>query len=356
MADETAEQRRERLKARLAELQELKRRQEIAETSTPLNAFLRNAAQGATAGYSDEISAATKSAGPTGGILGFTRSEEPLLGGTPSDRPTYEDALAAEREQLDVLNRTHPTASLLGNLAGGAASFYPGSQAMLGANFLNRVVMSGALGAISGAGYADEDRLRGAFFGGVTGAALPVLGAGASKAGQVTDDVMTKGSALAQSFFNRGVGGSSVKMDVLRRWSEGLKDIAESKVKSAESEAKAMSGVSKLFKADEKLVKEIPVTARLRMGADEIATVTPRGGGFPSTNEILRERSMQGVAEQAPSSLSGLGNVLGIVPNLFSPVTSTVRLLGKEPLREAGTAVLPGLSVSAPSLYSNPNF
>lgn len=138
-----------------------------------LSAFGRGAAQGATAGWNEELVSKLLSALPNKDETGIPR--EYAAGSAEQDYLNTERAANAEAAQKYPLN--YGAGSFLG------AAPLAGATGGLGGGIAGAGLAGGALGALSGAGHADEgDRVRGAAAGAgvgalssMAGAALPAL-------------------------------------------------------------------------------------------------------------------------------------------------------------------------------------
>lgn len=136
---------------------------------------------------------------------------------------TYEEELAKNRKQEEVLSRDHPGAAIGSEIAGGVlGAFAPGGQIgtlSRGAGFGAKVAASAGAGAGMGATYGfmegegRDDRLSegltGGLLGGLTGAAAPVVGAGVQK---VADDVVQ--SSFLRSLTRPAMAGAPSTADL----------------------------------------------------------------------------------------------------------------------------------------------
>jgi hypothetical protein len=178
-----------------------KKSKAIMSTSTPkvegpskTESFIRGAAQGASLGFADEITA---------------KMEELLF-----DKD-YQQALAESRAAYKEAEEVNPATSFVGNLVGGIAVPVPGlgiaKGAAKGGAAVARMATAGAgLGAVAGAGVSEgatageiaEDAVAGGLAGGVL---TPVIGMGApalvKKAGELADS--TRLGRAVQNIFTK---------------------------------------------------------------------------------------------------------------------------------------------------------
>lgn len=159
--------------------------------SGPTGAFGAGAADAATLGFNDEMA---------GGLSA-------LAGG---DYTQGRDAFNARK---NILAETHPTANILGNMAGGAATALVGAPVAAGlASRLPGALASSrfaplagdaAYGAAYGAGENNENRLGGAVMGGLAGAGGGALGRSATRglANVIAPPAGEFGPAYAQGVF-----------------------------------------------------------------------------------------------------------------------------------------------------------
>lgn len=175
---------------------------------------VRQAAQGVTFGYMDEISAGLRTGA---GLWG-----------------NYGEALAAERERDAGFRRDNPVAATVANIAGGVASpiaralpfLNPGRAASLPGAVARGAGAGAASGGISGFGEGEgglQNRaggaLAGAGVGAALGGALPLVTAGAgAAAGAVGRRLgLTSGAPDAERILLRDLGRDGVTPDELLR-------------------------------------------------------------------------------------------------------------------------------------------
>lgn len=180
--------------------------QPVAPDMGGARAALHGAEQGATFGFSDELSG-LNAAGPSavghipmvGGIarpaIGAARlAKEAVMGGDQSATQEYEKARDEERAQDELAKSQHPYLHMAGELAGSipAMAVLPGGEIAQGASLATKAVKGAQLGAeyggLSGLGHGKDigDRAlqsaEGIVSGIVGGAAAPLVGAAGSKA------------------------------------------------------------------------------------------------------------------------------------------------------------------------------
>jgi len=180
--------------------------QPVAPDMGGARAALHGAEQGATFGFSDELSG-LNAAGPSavghipmvGGIarpvVGAARlAKEAVMGGDQPATQEYEKARDEERTQDELAKSQHPYLHMAGELAGSipAMAVLPGGEVAQGASLATKAVKGAQLGAeyggLSGLGQGKDigDRAlqsaEGIVSGIVGGAAAPLVGAAGSKA------------------------------------------------------------------------------------------------------------------------------------------------------------------------------
>lgn len=256
---------------------------------------VRQAAQGVTFGYMDEISAGLRTGG---GLWG-----------------NYGEALAAERARDAGFRRDNPVAATVANIAGGVASpiaralpfLNPGRAASLPAAVMRGAGAGAASGAVAGFGEGEgglQNRAGGAMVGAGVGAALggalPLVTAGAgAAAGAVGRRLgLTSGAPDAERILLRDLGRDGVTPDeLLRRTQESaaagrpevLADLAGENVRGTAAAIARAPGQGRQAAAD-------LVTARGgRAQGERLAQEVQRavsGEDFRATaNDIVARRS-----------------------------------------------------------------
>jgi len=322
------------LKHRLLEirLREIEIKEANLRKQAPVSkpeALLQGLAQGATLGLADELGAAVEAAPRTGGILGFTRAEEPLLGGEVVERPSFEEALTQRQEELSRVQQKQPAAFAAGDIVGSLLSLaVPGAGLARGGATLARLAGTGAaIGGISAAGRAEEgERLQAGLLGASAGALTGLAGAAAGRALQTSSDLI-----------QRAVGGqlgsgarSGAIRSILDRAGDSLKTDAERIVAAS---------------------KRIKVEDRVRKEAEKIAK------NALTTQEKLAGKTVEQKLAELAAEIPGPS--LGILGQIGSAVVSPSGFVAKqavqrqEQLRTAGRAALPVISAQEQSLAPN---
>jgi hypothetical protein len=163
-----------------------------------LNALASGAAQGATAGFSDELRGLQEAGGAKpnepASLTGLIKGGYKYLTGAPGAEQSYNTAVERERAADEAAQSQHPYLHMAGELAGSipAMAMLPGSEVAEGANLATKAVKGAQVGAeyggLSGAGEGKDTGSRalgaaqGIVSGIVGGAAAPVIGAAASHA------------------------------------------------------------------------------------------------------------------------------------------------------------------------------
>jgi hypothetical protein len=184
---------------------------QIAGVQQPLSmqqntaGMLGSIGQGVTLGLADEAAA---------GVRSGISSAQQLLGYEPSYQD-YNSELEALRGGQKQFDKTHPVASVVGNIAGGVAlpvggltSRAKGILQTLGALGVEGAAIGGAYGF--GAGEGSEDRLsrakRGAAVGGI---ANVTLGGAAQLASKALSGIAKKAPDMSENLLNSSMGATS---------------------------------------------------------------------------------------------------------------------------------------------------
>jgi len=155
---------------------------QVPEPVSQIESGIRGAAQGASLGFADELTAALESGA---GSLGLVPDK------------TYEQSLAESRANYKAAEQANPMTSLAGNLVGGLGSavLAPVSAATIP----GRIAQAAGMGAVAGYGMnEDRDKLladmaRGGAVGGLVGSAAEGATSGAKK---LADYLGTKAESL----------------------------------------------------------------------------------------------------------------------------------------------------------------
>lgn len=157
---------------------------EVKQTVSPATSAVRQFAQGATGGFSDEIAGGLEAAGRVVGLNGvggpvkdISINQEGPTFSLDDLQKAYEHGRNTERETLKLDSQANPTTSLLSNIAGGVAS--PINKITKGMS----AVKSGAtLGGVYGLGSSDADNVTDLSIDTAKGAGIgAILGKGVDK-------------------------------------------------------------------------------------------------------------------------------------------------------------------------------
>lgn len=332
MADED---KRKRLLRRKLELRKRKletkraRLEQSGKKISKSEAFISGALQGATLGFAEEIGAAIETAPSVGGILGFTRAEEPILGGERVERPSFEAALQRRQRELKQQRVEQPGSFFVGELAGSLAGLaIPGLGLARGGATAAQLVGTGTIvGGFAGAGRARPgERLEAAAIGAGAGAVTGVFGIAAGRTLELSSDLIKK--AVAGRFGSNAQGGA------LR----GILDFTRDSLKSGSERA---TSFSKAIKKEEEVRKEALKIAEAALSVNE---------RLQGKTVVQKLAEIQG--EQTPSGIGALGRAAGA---LISPEGFLTRqsLQGQEQLRAAGRLVLPAIAAEQQALAPN---
>lgn len=193
-----------------------------------LESFGRGAGQGASLGFSDELSALgaasglPETSGPFSAIarpaIGFVRSSISDQGAAD-----YEAALAERRAELDAAQQANPGTFMAGEIVGGVATapVLPGGAARAAtvAGRAGKAALTGAgYGAAYGAGTGEtaEERVSGAISGGLVGAGT------AGVASPVIDAAVAGGRAVKRAVVDPILAARNPEAEAARRVTQAL--------------------------------------------------------------------------------------------------------------------------------------
>ncbi|MFW7382361.1 MAG: ADP-ribosyltransferase [Oligoflexus sp.] len=356
----------------------------VTEEIGKLESAARGGFQGASFGFADELAGGLEAIGRQVGIQGLGGSFSDIGLATPEQREmdfteSYREARDARRGADSAAQEANPGSYMTGDIAGGIVSgaAIPLGAAAKGASLASKVgtaaKLGSAFGAVEGLGRSEgetagdivADTALGGAFGGVAGAAMPVVGAGLKAVGRgakkVAEAILpgmeggpeaaNRFAAKAASILPGNVGDSEdyyrlLSQPEMRRSAKKLasaKDIADDigkelnnlkqsvqkSYQTAQSDfiksgtPKSHKLVSERFKAFEKNVAEIsdqlsPATKKAIKNAKEIVMdgVNPREQGSLTFKKPLKElsldgqkASLNGKIKAAKKELSALGEI-----------------------------------------------
>lgn len=290
----------------------------------------REALQGLTLGFGDELLGAGRAAWDT-----ITNGE--------SYSDAYKRKIADERLQLERYRRAHPAASIAANVAGGVPlMFVPGLNVARGANLArtlgNAARVGATAGLIAGVGSGEdvEDRLKrggiGALAGGTLGLAVPAVGAGLSRGAQAVADLNAGNVVGRIAGAMPGVtapGASRAEQEVLLRLQrdgipieKAAQMIADWKATGKPFTLADIGGMNTQGLADAAMA--VPNAARQRVSdqlteraaeqGERIATDLTRGTGvlsdaFDTAKKIQAERAAQAAPLYAKAYEAGKNSI-----------------------------------------------
>lgn len=266
---------------------------------------LRGVAQGASLGFSDELS----------GGLGTARDvAESYLSGkeTPDISSLYEQYRDLERKKNEAAQKVHPNLYGAGELGGAlATSFIPGAQ-------IGTLAKGAAIGGLTGLGRTEEETLAGQAKDVATGAAL---GGGGFKLGGMLGKYI---KPTAEKIGSR-LGTSGQKLQTIaekpipKLLPEGVKDLA---ALSAGGAAGGFAGGAGAVAA-RRVGRGVKQAIEKKLGTTlEQEAVRRTGSGLESAGNVLKEGVEEAMASYGarttPTFLKKENNVLDVDKYLYN--------------------------------------